>query len=212
MKKRVVAIVMAMSLAISMFGCGSTTSSENNKNAKTSEEKTADDSEKDELDTLSEVETEKNLFSVELKIPADYVEKGTTQESLDAVVAEKGYKSATLNDDGSVTYVMTKKQHKSMMEELKKSLEEALAKIPESEEYSTVKSIENNDDFTDFTVTTTNSEASLNESFLVMALYMYGGTYAVFNGEKVDNIHVSIVNADSGEVVNEANSRDLGEE
>ena len=43
-----------------------------------------------------------------------------------------------------------------------------------------------------------------------MALYMYGGMYGIFAGEKVDNVQVDFVNADSGEIISTGNSKDMG--
>jgi hypothetical protein len=60
--------------------------------------------------------------------------------------------SAKLNDDGSVTYKMTKGQHKEVMEGIKESIEEALGEMIASEDYSFTK-IEPNSDFTKFKVT-----------------------------------------------------------
>ena len=67
-------------------------------------------------------------------------------------------------------------------------------------------------DFTSFTVTTTSTELSINESFSVMAFYMYGGMYNTFNGAPVDNAHVDFVNAESGEIINSSDSKDMAEE
>ena len=55
------------------------------------------------------VQVDENLLTVEITVPKEFVEEGTTQETLDASLAD-GIQSATLNEDGSVTYVMTKKQ------------------------------------------------------------------------------------------------------
>ena len=44
----------------------------------------------------------------------------------------------------------------------------------------------------------------------LMALYMYGGMYGIFAGEKVDNVQVDFVNADSGEIISTGNSKDMG--
>ena len=50
------------------------------------------------------------LFSggtVEITIPSDYIGEDVTQDELDAAVERTdGFKSATLNADGSVTYVL----------------------------------------------------------------------------------------------------------
>ena len=66
-------------------------------------------------------------------------------------------------------------------------------------------------DFTKFKVTTTSSELNLAESFSVLAFYMYGGMYNVFNGTEVENIAVDFINEATGQIINSANSRDMGE-
>lgn len=159
------------------------------------------------LDALADVEVEKELFDVTITVPADYME-GATQEDLDAKATEIGYK-VTLNDDGSATYVMTKKQHKDMMDGIAASIKSSLNEMVGSEDYPNITGISANDDFTVFTITTKNTEPDMNESFAVMALYMYGGMYHIFNGTTVDNIHVDYVNADSGEVISSADSKDM---
>lgn len=134
--------------------------------------------------------------------------ESATQEDLDAKASEIGYK-VTLNDDGSATYVMTKKQHKDMMDGIAASIKSSLNEMVGSEDYPNITGISANDDFTVFTITTKNTEPDMNESFAVMALYMYGGMYHIFNGTTVDNIHVDYVNADSGEIISSADSKDM---
>lgn len=43
-----------------------------------------------------------------------------------------------------------------------------------------------------------------------MGFYMYGGMYTVFNGTTVDNIHVEFINEATGAIINQADSKDLG--
>ena len=163
-----------------------------------------------ELDALGDIEVDEGLFDVELTIPADYVGE-TTQEELDAIAAEDGYHSITLNEDGSATYVMTKKQHKAMMEEMTISINDSLAEMVGSENYPNFTDIKANDDFTEFTITTKSTELDMMESFSVLAFYMYGGMYNIFNGTPVDNVSVTFINADSGVVISTANSADAAQ-
>jgi len=160
------------------------------------------------IDAMGDVEVDKGLLTVELVMPAEYME-GVTQEALDASTQENGFISATLNEDGSVTYVMTKDTHSKFMEEFKTQLATALNEMVGSTDYPNITSIETNDDYTEFNVTTTSTELSMNESFSVMAFYMYGGMYNIFNGTKTDSITVNFINADSGEIINSSNSADL---
>lgn len=162
-----------------------------------------------DLDALGDVEVEKELFDVTLTIPAEYAE-GETQESLDEAVEENGWKSATLNEDGSVTYVMTKSQHKAMMTELEDSVNESLQEMCGSENYPNFVSITGEDNFTKFTVVTKSEELDLTESFSVLGFYVYGGMYNIFNGTSpVDNIHVDFVNEASGEIISSSDSEDM---
>ncbi|MFT4007368.1 MAG: hypothetical protein QM683_17725 [Lacrimispora sp.] len=165
---------------------------------------------KSDLDALGDVDVEKGVFNVELNIPADFVGK-QTQEDLNELCKEKGYKSITLNDDGSATYVITKQQHKEMMEEIKNSIDSSISEMIGSEDYPNYTDITTNDNFTDFTITTKSTELDMAESFSVLGFYMYGGMYNIFNGTAVDNVSVTFINADSGEVISTSNSKDMSE-
>lgn len=147
------------------------------------------------------------LFNVALTIPAEYVE-GTTQKELNKQAKEGTFKSATLNKDGSVTYVMSKSQHKEMLNTLKDSIADELNKIPNSTDYPNVTKVEANDDYTKFTVTTASTELSFEEQFLSMQLYIYGGMYNAFNNLS-PVISVDYVNADSGATIYSGKSSDI---
>lgn len=147
------------------------------------------------------------LFNVALTIPAEYVE-GTTQKELNKQAKEGTFKSATLNKDGSVTYVMSKSQHKDMLNTLKDSIADELNKIPNSTDYPNVTKVEANDDYTKFTVTTASTELSFEEQFLSIQLYIYGGMYNAFNNLS-PVISVDYVNADSGATIYSGKSSDI---
>lgn len=194
MKKRFLAILLTTSLVLTITACSGSDKSTN--------------TETETVETTTEnetIEVDENLLTVELTIPADYVGE-TTQEELDAIAKENDFKSITLNEDGSATYVMTKGQHKELMSEMAKELNATLSEMIGSEDYPNFTNIEANSDFTKFTITTTSAELDFNESFSTIAFYMYGGMYNAFNGTEVDNIHVDFVNADSGEIISSADS------
>lgn len=205
MKKKLITSLLACTLALS--ACGNTdTPADTSSEAVTS----VIDEDAAEPDTVGKVDVDKNLLTVELTIPADYMGEAT-QEDLSAIAKEKGYKSITLNDDGSATYVMNQTQHQEMMQELAININNGLSDMVASEDYPNFTEIVANDDFTEFKVTTTSTELGLNESLSVIAYYMYGGMYNVFNGTPTDNVHVDFINADSGEIINSANSSDMGD-
>lgn len=192
MKKKLLAVLITATLILQLAACGGNDSSEPDNNNE-------------------QVNVEENLFSVELTVPADFVGE-TTQEDLDKLVTEKGYKSITLNDDGSATYIMTKTQHKELLSEIGTSIQSELDAMIESVDFPNFTKIETNSDYTSFTITTKSDSLDLSESFSVMGFYLYGAMYNTFAGNDVDNIHVDFVNADSKEIIFSGDSSDLSDD
>lgn len=153
------------------------------------------------------------LFSsgtVEITIPSDYIGEDVTQEELDAQLKQAdGFKSATLNADGSVTYIMTEACHKKLMQDMAQQLDSSLADMVGSEDYPNVTAIDSSDDYTKFTVTLSSDSVTLQDSLMTLVFYMSGGLYHYFStGEPVDNINVRFIDQ-SGNLLQEANSKDI---
>lgn len=213
--KKLLSAVLAATLALNFCACSSSgqaepspapDASESQTNAGDSNSESSDGME--DLESLGDIDVDKNLFDVVITMPADLVGE-TTQEALDQQAAESGVHSITLNEDGSATYVMSKEQHNKLLEETRQSIQTSLDEMVGSEDYPNITSIEANDNFTSFTVTTTSTELSLTEAFSVMGFYMYGGIYGIFSGEAPDNIHVDFVNADTGDIIESSDSKDM---
>ena len=213
MKRRMIALTLALLLVLSLAGCGSSEpqTSATTQAATDSTISTETTTGFDDLEALGEMEVDQNFFTVEITVPAEFIDEGTTQESLDTQVSASGYISATLNDDGSVTYVMTKAAHNEMMNGIRDTLQQSLSEMVGSEEFPSFTKVEANDDFTQFTIETTSTELGLVESFSVLGFYMFGGMYHAFNGTQVDDIAVTFINADTSETVGEAHSSDMAE-
>ena len=161
------------------------------------------------LDILDDIEEENNIFDVTITIPADYMEEGATQEELDKEAKEKGYKSVTLNEDGSATFIMTKKQHRELMDDVSSSLMEALDEMLTSGDYPNIASIEPNNDFTDFKVTVKEDELGLATSMSVLTYATCGAMYHTFNGTQPEDIHAPFISASTGQVIKEWNLSDM---
>lgn len=219
--------MLLSALSINVISCGGSESDSNSKQTEVSKEDSAEtpedakekeddtqpedgtaENEDDTLEALGDVDVEKELFDVTITLPSQYVGE-TTQEELNEQAAQFGYK-VTKNDDGSATYVMTKSQHKEMLNNLANEFHSALSDIAGSEDYPNITEITANENFTDFKVTTKSAEPDMSESFLSIAFYMYGGMYNIFSGEDVDNIHIDFINADTGEIISSSDSSDTG--
>lgn len=145
---------------------------------------------------------------VTLTVPKEYMEEAS-QTELDKAAQDMGVEAITLNEDGSATYRMTKEQHQNMVADIAANISTSLDKMLESDDYKNFTSIEANEDFTLFTVTTTATELDFVESFSVMTFYMYGNMYNAFNGTPADNIHVDFVNSTSGEIISSGDSSQM---
>lgn len=197
MFKKAVAGLLAVTLL-----CGVATGCTKNEKDSISSETTS---------TTNQVQVEKQLFDITLTIPADYVEEGTTQEQLEEEIKSNSeIKSVKLNEDGSVTYKMTKKAHQEMMQSMADSIDEALNEMVGSEDCPDFVDVKANEDYTAFTVSMSSNELSLSEGFSVLAFYFYGGMYGVYSGETPENIHVDFVNAETGEVIESSDSAEMG--
>ena len=181
--------------------------------AEATDNKTEDQNASQATTSEGGIDVDKGLMNVEITIPAEAAETYgfhfESQEEADAYAKEQGFKSVTLGDDGSITIVMSKAQHKKTMEELNKTIDEALQEMIGSEDYPNITAVEHNDNYTEIKVTTESEELSLNESFSTLAFYIYGGMYNAFNGTPVDNIHIDFINEASGEVIDSFDSENM---
>ncbi|WHY32300.1 hypothetical protein QNH44_14815 [Cytobacillus firmus] len=159
------------------------------------------------------VEVDKGLLNVEVTLPASMFE-GEDADSSIAEAEKEGIK-VTKNDDGSVTYKMSKAKHKEMIKEMQTELEKTIADTKNGEDYPSVKEVTNNKDFSEFTLEV-DREAYENsfDGFAVFGLGLSGMFYQLFNGVDPEDYEVKILVKDSatGEVFNEVIYPDAMEE
>lgn len=209
--RKVLSLTLALAMVLSLSSCGG----QNGGTASsTPAASTADGSagaDASSSDGSGMVEVDSGLFNVTITVPATFVEEGATQESLDATAKEEGYKSITLNEDGSATYVMTKAKHKEMMDELRQQIDDSLEEMISSGTYPDVVSASVNKDITKFTIKVNTEELSMETSLLSLGCILIGGMYHAFNGVEPDDIIIQYVNADTGEVIEESSLNALEE-
>lgn len=214
--KKFLAILLSVSLITSLTACGGsadTSSGSSSASQSIAEDESSesgdniDDSAWDELEALGNVETENGILTVSITIPAELVGDEITQEELDAN-SDNSYISAKLNEDGSVTYKLTKQQHKAMLDEFVETMNQSIQEMIDSEDYA-FTDIKYNDDFTQFDVTLGTDEVGFAEGFAALAFYVYGGMYGLFSGHTADNITVNYYDS-NGNLIDSANSSDAG--
>ena len=219
--KRMVALTAAAALALSLAACGSapgtgTAATPTEAPAPTAEPTAEPDSSLQEaadvISTAEQIEVEDGLFDVTITLPADYA-SDITAEEIAQQVADGKVHTGVLNDDGSVTYTMSKAQHAALLESVAAQLRSTLDDMIGSADYPNLTAIETNDDFTDFTVYTTTQPCAvgLSDEMSVLIYYTCGKMYGIVSGQEPGNIHVDILNAESGELVSSHDSKDFNQ-
>lgn len=166
---------------------------ENNENASEeteTEEQTEEATGKQDGDQT--VDVDKGLLNVEITLPASMFEG----EDIDAVMEEakkEGVAEVTQNEDGSLTYKMSKAQHREMMDELEASITQSIEEIKTSEDYVSIQDITYDPSFTAFTLLVDKKayENSM-DGFVGFSLGMSGMMYQMYNGENPDTSKVTI--------------------
>lgn len=168
-----------------------------------------DDTEEDDeaaLAAIGDVETKDGILTVSINVPSDLVGE-TTQEELDQ---SKGilYQSAVLNDDGSVTYKMTKLQHRAMLDKISEAVDESAQEMIDDEENYTIAAVTHNDDCTEFNVTLDGTEIGFGDYFTTYSFFLYGGMYGKFSGHIPEHMIVNFYDPD-GNLIEAVDSADF---
>lgn len=150
-------------------------------------------SSKDEENKNSDnVDVDKGLVNVEVTLPASFFED-TDMETLKKEAKEDGVKEVIVNDDGSVTYKMSKSKHKEMLKEMGDTIDTSIKEIEADEDFPSIKKIEHNKSFTEYTIKMDQElyENSSLDGFAFFNLAYQSLYYQLFNGVSEDDYKVT---------------------
>lgn len=170
--KKVLCVILAAMTVFSLCACGSK----------------IEDEAWDELEKLGGVYNEKGTKFAYITMPADF-SSGATQELLDATSGEM-YTAARLNEDGSITYKLTKKQHKGMLDDFQGVIDDSIKEMLDNSSLA-YTDIKPGKGYSVFDVTLSNEELGDAEMIMNTAFFIYGELYGIFNGHSEDNITVN---------------------
>ncbi|HHU21888.1 MAG TPA: hypothetical protein GXZ52_00470 [Clostridiales bacterium] len=192
--KKIVAILLTFFLFFGLTGCGnSPKQAESDSTAQT------------EQTESPKIEVEKELFDVKLNLPASMFE-GQDMETVKKDALAEGVHEVIVNDDGSVTYIMSKKQHRAMLEEIDKSISESVTEfLAEEENKAIYKAIEFNKDYTEMTAKVDPAQYVAFANLNLLGLEFSAVMYQMFSGIKDAKVKVNIANHSTGEVVESYN-------
>jgi hypothetical protein len=145
-----------------------------------------------ELEAIGDVEVERGLLSVEVTIPASLAGEADI-DGLVSEMAEEGISiaDARRNPDGSITYKMSRGDHRRLLGSLRDSFKESFEEV--SDDFPSVRSITFNDDLTRFRMTVDRPafENSF-DGFVVFLPLFAAGIDAAFDGRNPEGMRVEI--------------------
>ena len=202
---KLIKVLLCILMMLNLVGCSGNKSSDDKKSGNEASEgiqvSTGDDS----------ARIYNTVTNVKVTLPAslfEYVDEEISQEDLDKAAFENGFISATLNEDGSVTYVMSKDKYNAYVAELAMSIDKGLEELCNTEN-STIVDIKHNADFTDYTITLDADVVGFTESFVSLAIVLYSAFYYGFTGKDMKSgVHFTYANK-SGDVLEEYSTDEM---
>lgn len=190
--KKILAIAIACAMMLSFAAC--TASNNDNETTDTSVSST----EPSKADIVDE-----NLLTVDITIPASmFDEENPASEELSQEQIDNGFKSAKLNDDGSVTYTMSKSSFKTYKKELNEQTADTLSKL--NTDYPCIDSVEFNDNFSEIKINVTKSEYENGMNFFCITVAGFSANiYQAYTNETVIS-NISVIDKDTGDVLDSA--------
>lgn len=192
--------------ALVLAGCGSGDSASTDASASPASSEAASDAPAEEatdaeLEALGDVEVDQGLLSVTITLPADFAED-VTQASIDKSIADGEIQDGQINDDGTVTYQLSKSQHEDSLAQLRGTIDEIVA-----EENTTnpglYEEVTYNDIMTQFSVVVADRKKyEQSMSMLSFGLLFGAAFYQIFYGvpENERNVVIEYVDGATGEV------------
>jgi hypothetical protein len=155
--------------------------------------------EAEDNDLIHDIETDRDL-DVEVTVPAGYLE-GADQGSTRADAQERGIHDVTFNDDGSVTFKMSRATHQQFMAEVRDEVVSGLAALPD--DVPSIEQVGHNRDFTRIALTVDRPAwEGGSDELAALAIAFAVGLYHAFDGTDPDNfqINFAVIDADTNEV------------
>lgn len=150
------------------------------------------------------VEVDKGLLTVEVTIPASFYEgENVNVEEIITEAEKDGVKKVTKNEDGSLTYKMSKSQHKKMLKDMESEIQQTIKEIESNEDFTSIDSIKSNQSYDEFTLSVNQSEYENSmDGFATLGLAMQSMFYQLFSGVDEEDYQVTIhlMNKDTSKV------------
>lgn len=210
--KRLIAAVLLACMILSLVACGGGAAS-----AGGTADGTAASSQQGNSEANSSVEVDKGLLTTTITLPASFFETfSDSDEPFDADAYVQELKTteyiidAWANEDGSVTFTITRGDHERMMAGMRAQIEDVASA---AENYPFVQKIETNNDCTEVKVYVTKEEYENGLNFFVLFSYeIQALMYQAFNGTPENNVVIEAIDAETDTVIEALDSAEQGTE
>lgn len=171
-----------------------------------SEKSQEDDQKSDEAEASSadneSVKVDKGLLNVEVTFPASFFEDEDYSHVEDQAKAD-GVGEVIKNDDGSVTFKMSKATHQELLTEAEEGINEFIEELKTNAEFESIEDVTANSTYSEFSLVV-NQETFENslDRFAALGLGIQGLYYQLFDGVNPDDyeVTISLESTDTGEV------------
>lgn len=173
--KKIIAVLLAGIMLFSFAAC--------------KDEKTLEDTNTTSSEENAPIRTDENLLTVTVTL-SSAIFKDETPEEIQANAKENGIQKCTINDDGSVTYTMSKAKHKEMLQDMKNSIDKTINELIQN--VASFVEIKPNDEHSQFDIYVNKAEYTVWDSMNAMAFYLVGVYYQCLLGTDINNIDVIV--------------------
>ena len=197
--KKLLALILAVLMLVSFAACASEKDKAENEPNESVEA----------TEGSSPIETDENLLTVTVNLMASFFE-GETEEEIKAKAKENGISKCVVNEDGSVTYTMSKAKHKEMLKELEDGLTEASESLISGEnKVESFLEIKANKDLSEFDIYVNPDKYTAWDSMNKMTFFMLGIYYQCFAGVDFNEVDVVVnfINNETKEVMDTSSYR-----
>lgn len=189
--KKIIVLLLTVAILLCFASCSSGETTEKEETSATS------------ATTATTEIVDENLLTVEITVPASmFDEDNQPSNELSEEQKEQGFKSAQVNEDGSVTYTMSKAAFKDYKENLKVSVEDNFNNL--GSEYSFIQKVDYDSNFS--VVKLYVDEATYSQGFnfmCVMAVGYSANMYQAYTNEEI-SCTVEVYNNANGELIESA--------
>ena len=148
----------------------------------------------------------KGIVNVDVTLPLSFF-IDSTEEEIIAEAKENGIIETVVNKDDSVTYTMSKSKYNEMMKEIGDSIASTIDEIVNSGDYTSIKEISYNKDYTKFDVKVNRQQYEEGfDGFAVIGLVMVSTYYNAFEGNSREELKTifNMVDETTGEIYDTA--------